>query len=69
MEIQNYPISSGEWLRHDPTLTVYYDEYEVKKETGGKKPFIPGYNYSMFITTIGTMTLIIMLEKRRKKSI
>ena len=70
LEIQNYPLWSGERLRHDPTLTVYFEEYEVEEEettNGGKKPFIPGYNYAFLIGAVGVITLIIVLERRKKK--
>ncbi len=66
IETQNYPVWSGEKLRHDPTLTVYFEEYEVE-EDGGKKPFIPGYNYTLFIGTVGIITFIIVFERRKKK--
>ena len=69
VQTQNYPEWNGERLRHDPTLTVYFEEYEVEEEiaNGGKKPFIPGYNCALLIGTVGVITLIIVLEKRKKK--
>ncbi|MFX1574275.1 MAG: hypothetical protein ACFFB0_16155, partial [Promethearchaeota archaeon] len=64
LETQNYPVWSGERLRHDPTLTVYFEEYEVQK---AKKPFIPGYNYTLLIGAVGVITLVTVLERRKKK--
>ena len=66
LETQNYPVWSGERLRHDPTLTVYFEEYEVE-EADGKKPFIPGYNYTLLIGTVGVITCVIVLERRKKR--
>ena len=67
LEIQNYPLWSGERLRHDPTLTIYFEEYEVEEEIDGKKPFISGYNYTLFIGTVGIISFIVVLERRKKK--
>jgi len=67
LEIQNYPIWNGERLRHDPTLTVYFEEYEVEEEIDGKKPFIPGYNYALLIGTVGIISFIVVLERRKRK--
>ncbi|MFX1467341.1 MAG: hypothetical protein ACFFB8_01660 [Promethearchaeota archaeon] len=62
---QNYPVWSGERLRHDPTLTIYYKGYEVGDD--GTPGFIPGYNI-LLVGTVGIITLVIVSKKRKKFS-
>lgn len=65
LQTQNYPVWSGERLRHDPTLTVFYDSYE-EVPTDGRSDVIFGFNYAILIGATGIITLVIVLEKRKK---
>lgn len=70
METQNYPIWSGERLRHDPTLTVFYESYEVEEEEEEDGAgVIFGYNSILFIGALGIITVVIVLEKRKRINI
>lgn len=63
LETQNYPIWSGEKFTHDPTLSIFYEDYTSSDEGNGA---ISGF-YSGIIIGVVVVITTISIRQRRKR--
>lgn len=67
IQIQNYPVWSGEKLIHDPTFSAYFKSGEDVPEQPAQ-PIISGFHSTIIIGITVSVTIIILLKKEKKRN-